>query len=117
MIFGNTKMAFRAFLKRPGYSFINVFGLGIGLACFALITLFVRDELSYDKHHENAEQVYRVGFRGQPPNSEPDFFAVTSSPVGRYLRQDYPEVESVVRLNDYAATILQGGEYFFGETF
>ena len=117
MIIRNVKFAFRAFLKRPGYSFITVFGLGIGLACFALITLFVRDELSYDKHHENAEQVYRVSFRGQPPNSEPDFFAVTSSPVGRYLRQDYPEVESVVRLNDYAATILQNGEYYFGETF
>ena len=67
MIIRNAKFAFRAFLKRPGYSFINVFGLGIGLACFALITLFVRDELSYDKHHENAEQVYRVSFRGQPP--------------------------------------------------
>lgn len=111
------KTAVRSIKKRPTYSFINIFGLGIGLACFTLIMLFVTDELSYDSFHEDADRVYRVAFTGYPPNSPPDHFAVVSSPVGRTIRSDFPEVESVVRIQEYDATILRDGEYFFDDRY
>ena len=98
--------------KRPGYSFITVFGLGLGLACFALIALFVGDELSYDRHHEDADRIYRVAFTGYPPNSEPDHFAVVGMPVGRILRAERPEIESLVRIQGYDPVVLHNGEYF-----
>jgi putative ABC transport system permease protein len=111
------KSAIRSVKKRPTYSFINIFGLGIGLACFTLIMLFVTDELSYDSFHEDADQIYRVALTGYPPNSPPDLFAMVSSPVGRYIRSDFPEVEAVVRIQGYGPTVLHNGEYFFNDQF
>ena len=54
------KVALRNILKYKGYSFINIFGLSIGMAACILILLYVQDELSYDKYHENHENIYRV---------------------------------------------------------
>ena len=53
------KIASRNLLKNKGFSFINLFGLTIGLACCLLIMLFVQDEQSYDRFHKNAERIYR----------------------------------------------------------
>ena len=47
-------------LKHKGYSFLNILGLAIGIACCILIFLYVRDELSYDKYHRNSDRIYRV---------------------------------------------------------
>lgn len=50
----------RGFLKQKGYSFLNVFGLAIGIACFLLISFYIRDEYSYDKMHTKADRIFRV---------------------------------------------------------
>ena len=55
-------MAFRNFKRHKGYSLINVAGLAIGMACCVLILLFVKEELSYDKFHTKADQIYRIAF-------------------------------------------------------
>ncbi len=54
------KIAFRNLLKNPAYSFINIAGLSIGLACSILILLWVSHELSYDKFHSNAGEIHQV---------------------------------------------------------
>jgi len=54
------KIAFRNLWKNKGYSAINILGLAIGLATCLLITLFVVDELSYDKFNKKADRIYRV---------------------------------------------------------
>ena len=54
------KIALRNLKKHKGYTFINITGLAVGLACCLLIVLFVRDELSYDRYHDNADQIYRI---------------------------------------------------------
>ncbi|NOR52982.1 MAG: ABC transporter permease, partial [Candidatus Aminicenantes bacterium] len=54
------KTTLRSIKKHPGYSLINIMGLAIGMACCILILLFVFDELSYDKFHENHGHIYRV---------------------------------------------------------
>jgi putative ABC transport system permease protein len=48
------KIALRNLLKHKSVSFINIFGLAIGMTCCLLITLYVKDEISYDRHHKNA---------------------------------------------------------------
>ena len=53
------KIALRNLLKFKVYSFINISGLAIGMACCVLILLYVQDELSYDKYHQNADRIYR----------------------------------------------------------
>ncbi|GAB5410286.1 MAG: hypothetical protein BalsKO_26510 [Balneolaceae bacterium] len=54
------KVTFRGFRKQKVYTFINVFGLAVGLAFCALIYLYVQDELTYDRFNENGDQIYRV---------------------------------------------------------
>ncbi len=54
------KTTLRSIKKHLGYSLINIMGLAIGMACCILILLFVFDELSYDKFHENHDRIYRV---------------------------------------------------------
>jgi putative ABC transport system permease protein len=98
MLFNYVKVAFRNLFRSRLYSAINIFGLAIGMAACLMIFLWVQDELSYDRFHQNAENIYRVerkvDFRdihGQAP--------ITSGPYGAALVQDYPEVENFVRID------------------
>ena len=54
------KIALRNIIRHKGYSFINIAGLAIGLTCCLLIMMWVMDELSYDRFHENKDTIYRV---------------------------------------------------------
>jgi putative ABC transport system permease protein len=54
------KTTFRNTTRHKGYSFINLTGLAIGIACTLLILLWVKDELSYDRFHENGKNIYRI---------------------------------------------------------
>jgi len=54
------KTAWRNLMKNKIFSFINIFGLTTGLTCFLLIALYVFDELSFDRFHKNADNIYRV---------------------------------------------------------
>ncbi len=54
------KIAFRSIRKNKIYSFINIFGLAVGLTCFLLISLYIFDELTYDSFHKKADSIYRL---------------------------------------------------------
>ena len=60
MLKNYTKIMLRNLSKHKGFSFINLTGLTLGLTAFILIVLYVRFELSYDRFHENAENIYKV---------------------------------------------------------
>jgi len=61
MIWNYIKIAFRNLTRYKSFSLINILGLAIGLSASLLIALWVFDELSYDKYHENSGRIYRVG--------------------------------------------------------
>lgn len=82
----------RTIRRQPGYAFINVFGLAVGLASCLLILLFVRDELRYDRFHPEADRLYRVALERSYPERTASY-AIAPMPVARTLQQDYPEVE------------------------
>ncbi|MEJ7679050.1 MAG: ABC transporter permease [Segetibacter sp.] len=92
------KIAFRSFWRNKSYSAINIFGLAMGLATCLMITLFVFDELSYDKHNKNADRIYRVNTDIKLNNS---LFKdrATPAPMADILLKDYPQIEQVVRIN------------------
>ena len=54
------KIAFRNILKHKGYTFINVFGLAVGIACCIFILAYIIDEISFDRFHEKADNIYRI---------------------------------------------------------
>jgi putative ABC transport system permease protein len=90
------RIALRRLRFQKTYSIINIGGLALGLACTLLITLWVRDELSYDRFHAKADRIYRVVFSGsddgRPTNANGSFG------VGPALKKDFPEVVESVRV-------------------
>ena len=109
------KIALRSLLKQKGYSFINIFGLAIGLTCFMLINLFVQFELSYDDFHEKADRIYRVV--KQYPESdflEHKLSTATPEPLAASLENDFPEVEFATQLAR-ANSLIEFGENGFYE--
>ena len=91
------KIAWRNLLKNKLYSIINIFGLAIGLTCFLLISLYVVDELSYDRYLKDAARIYRIHSDIKFGGTEMKM-ALSSDPFGPTLKKDYPEVEQYVRL-------------------
>jgi putative ABC transport system permease protein len=108
------KIALRNFLKHKGFSFINIFGLAIGVACCLLIVLFVLDEISYDQHHEKADQIYRVGIRGFVNNT---LFhgVVTCAPMAQALVNEFPEVTAATRLQNFGFPVFRYEDKVFSE--
>ena len=91
------KVALRNIWKSKGFSAINIIGLAGGLAVCLLITLYVVDELSYDRYNKHAANIYRVEadltFNGTRFNA-----AVTPEPLAAALKKDYPQVVQIARI-------------------
>ncbi|HEV8284614.1 MAG TPA: hypothetical protein VGQ09_09895 [Chitinophagaceae bacterium] len=81
--------------KNKGYSVLNIIGLSAGLTCFALIALWVSDEISYDKFNKNYDQIVRLTGEAKTETGI-NRFAVSSALMAHALKNDYPEVENVV---------------------
>jgi putative ABC transport system permease protein len=91
------KLAVRSLVKNKVFSFINVFGLAIGLTCCLLISLYVYQELSYDAHQKNGNRLYQVG-TASTMDGELKRFATTPAPMAKAMQQEYPEVAGTARL-------------------
>jgi putative ABC transport system permease protein len=87
----------RNLIKNKSYALLNIIGLSAGLTCFALIALWVTDELSYDKFNTNHERIFRLTSTAKTQTGIEEA-AVTSAPMAKALKNDYPEVENTVRL-------------------
>ena len=89
------KIAWRNIIGNPLFSAINIIGLSIGLACCIMITMFVRHEVSYDKHWKNAEQIYRVTRDFLGNNLQ---LAAVAPPIAPLMKQDFAEIEDITRI-------------------
>lgn len=88
--------AWRNIVKDKFYAFINIFGLAIGLTTAVFILLYVIDELTFDKYYENHERIYRLESHFIINNSD-ELFAATQVPLAPTLKDEYPEIEEIVR--------------------
>ena len=97
MIHNYLTVAIRNLLRQPVYSLINIVGLAIGMAACMLIVLYIQDELSYDRYHPNADQIYRIV---DDIESGGQTILTAGSPLSwaPALKRDYPEVERFVRM-------------------
>jgi putative ABC transport system permease protein len=96
MLKNHLKIAYRNFVRHKLYSFINVFGLAIGLSICMIISLWVLRELSYDRFHEKADRIYRIErelFRDNLYSRWP----ITGGRYKQALIDDFPEIENAVR--------------------
>ncbi len=91
------KIALRNLIRHKGYTFINTFGLATGIMCCFLILVFVQDELSYDKYHESADQIYRIVNAGVIRGNQIEM-PLVSGPWGPAMVEEFPEVLKAVRI-------------------
>jgi putative ABC transport system permease protein len=97
MFKNNIITTIRNLIKQKGYSFINIIGLAIGVASALMILLYVQEELSYDRFHENADQIHRIYIDGKIAGDE-IIGAISCAPIGATMMKDYPEVVNSTRL-------------------
>lgn len=90
-------IALRNISRHKGYTFLNVAGLAVGIASCILIFFFIRNELSYDTYHQDADRLYRVAIDIQS-KADNRVFAQTSAPLIGALKKDFPQVEQAVQL-------------------
>lgn len=110
MLKNNFNIALRMLVKQRAFTFINVTGLAVGIACFLLIFLYVKNEFSYDSMHAQKDQLYRITstftFGGETSTR-----ASTGHPQPLAYKEDVPEIEEIVRLDADIAVVEQGREY------
>lgn len=102
------KIAWRNLMKYRFISFINLFGLTVGITCCLLITIYIVNELSYDRYNKNADNVYRVT---RSFNNAEGVVSLTLStvapPFGYYFPTDFPEIVKMTRLLNNGTTPLK----------
>lgn len=112
------KIAFRNIKKFKGYSFINIAGLTIGMACFILIFIWVYDELNYDTFHAHSDRLCRIILKKAGDPGDP---GMPSSPyiLPKILKEEYPEIVEVtrVRTRAYSSAVRYGDIAFYEQQF
>lgn len=115
-MFGNyLKVALRNIIHQKGYSFINIAGLAVGMACFILIALWVRDELSYDKFHLNSDRLCLVTDYEKYADGDELNFSVNPPELAPTLVSEYPEIVDAARYRPMGEMIVQAGGNSFSE--
>ena len=109
------KIALRNLLRNKVYSFINIAGLSIGLACCMLIILFVKDELSFDRFQQNAPSIYRIVSNETEPDGKVNKMGITGMMPGPTFKRQIPEIESFVRIIGERFNIRKGTDILVQE--
>ncbi len=105
MIKNYFKIAWRNLARHKVISFINLFGLTVGLTCCLLILTYIINELSYDRYNKDADQVYRVTRTFYNGNGEPTLkLSTVAPPFGYYMPTDFPEIQKMTRLLNNGST-------------
>lgn len=97
MIKNYFKMAYRNLMRHKIFSLINVFGLALGMTCSILILLWVQDELSFDRFHNNIDRIYQVMETQSYPGADKFQTEATPGKLAAAMEQELPEVEQAVR--------------------
>jgi putative ABC transport system permease protein len=103
------RTALRIFRRNRSFTAINVLGLAVGMAVFILIMLFVRYELSYDRYHANARNIYRVIYKGAHYLGS-DVWAMSPAPLAPVLARDIPEVIGATRVKVSEDVLISIGD-------
>jgi len=108
------KIAWRNLIKNPVYATINILGLAAGMACSLVLLMWIAHELSYDRFHKNAADIYRV-VQEVHFSDHTTTWAITQGQLGPHLKEDFPEVINYARftVKDF---LLTHGDKSFDET-
>ena len=97
------KIAFRNIRKHKGYSFINIFGLAFGLAVAFILTFYVLNDVTFDRFHENADNIYRI----ISVNTNGRKNAITAGPLVLKVKESIPEIIASTRITSFGQARVQ----------
>lgn len=109
MIKNYLKTALRIMLRQKAYSAINVIGLSVGIAATLIILIYIIDELSFDKFHRDAKNIYRVSFTGRLQGNDLNS-ALSAAPIAEAMQQEIPEVQEAVRFGLWRTMPMSVGD-------
>jgi putative ABC transport system permease protein len=111
------KIAFRNLMKYSFISFINLFGLTVGLTCCFLILAYILNELSFDKYNRNANNIYRVTrlFRNPQTRATTLNLGTIAPPFAPLLKHDFQDIRQITRLIDFSPVPMRYEEKKFNE--
>lgn len=112
------KISFRTLYREKRYALINIAGLALAIACTIILGLYLRSELTYDRHWEGHENIYRVvnELTGTPAPS--DDFAITSPMLGPFLEEDHSaDIDAMVRFRWSNRVLFEGKSNSWDQTF
>lgn len=116
MLYNYLKIAVRNLRKYRFISFVNLFGLTVGLACCLLITTYIIHELSYDRYHSKADRIYRISRQFNGTDGKVWLHLGTiSPPFGPLLTNDFPEIEHMTRLLQFGVTPVKKEDKILNE--
>lgn len=115
MIRNYFKIAFRNFTRYRIYSFINIAGLSVGIACAILIALLLQTEMSHDRFHADHERIYRA-FQRQEHSGGNLFTDNLPGPLAAHLKEKYTGIEETARFIYGGGRALKYGDRVFNET-
>ncbi|MEP6738564.1 MAG: ABC transporter permease [Chryseolinea sp.] len=107
-------IGWRNLLKKKAYSLINIFGLGIGIACCLLIFIYVNYERSFDNYHVNGDRIYRV-IHGSKKDPVDAYWVWNNAPIGPALADNFPEIDKVVQFSGRSDILLTNGDKIYQE--
>lgn len=113
MIGNYVKMAIRQFKRKKGFSFINIAGLSLGMACCFMMLLWVQDEAGFDRFHAHGDNLYIIGRKStfQAANN-----TRTPAPLAQTLAEEFPEVAAAARFSDRRIFLKFGENTLTGKT-
>jgi putative ABC transport system permease protein len=106
------KIAWRNLWRNKAFSVINIVGLSLGLACCMLIFLYAMDEVSFDRFHVNAQNIYHLVMDDVGPDGKGIKSSITGDMPGPNFKRQIPEIEDFVRIQSNRYTVKKGTEVF-----
>jgi putative ABC transport system permease protein len=104
-------VAVRNLLRHKGYAFINILGLAVGIAATALIFLYVRNQLSLDRFHKNADRTYRLVADWSNRGDSRIHQLGTPFILAQTIREKYPQVEFITQISGpFQDIVIRQGE-------
>jgi putative ABC transport system permease protein len=105
-------IAWRNVRRNPVFSLINICGLAIGLTCCMLIILYTKDEVSFDRFHKNADNIYRLTYTFNMVGDQPRRIGSTNLTAAEGFQREIPGIAAVVHLKESSALVRRGNTSF-----
>lgn len=116
MLHYHLKTAWRNLVRQRQYSLINITSLGVGMTCCIFITLYVRDEISFDLYHSGSDRIFRIIRAETNTDGQSEQQSRTVKAVAYSLRRELPEVESAATIYQLPQLVVANGDNDFYET-